>query len=520
MGSKLPGLRRSAINVGATWLLQAGTLLFALVSVPLVTRRFGLEGLGVWLLVQQLASHFQLLELGLASSLGRFLSRDHAQGNGAAYSAHSSSAIALLLGMGLVLMLMAYPIGQVFPQVFALPQDSASEGSWMLTIALVLTGMTLPLRSAIGVLASQHQFALQAGVDGIALLLRVSLVVAACTLVGDHALIALSLAVFGPAFLAALTQFLCAGRASPYALFQSGLIRRDAMRDLLDISLAAMIVTLSAVVLRQGSAMLLGYFAGVEAVALVALPVMLVVSLGPFLGIANQLMAPVASQLDAGNRLAELHGIYVNAARYTLMLGLFLFVAVIVLAPVVLPAWLGAEALSPDRARAMYIALLLIYAGYCTAIPAFLARTILVSVGRHRVAARGELMGALLGLTIGCVLTGIEALGPIGMAFGVAMSYLYRAWGLLARELARYFGVSLFALYGEIWLRPLFCALPLLGALLLITLFSPGLLGMVTIALSAVGLAAILAFGFVVSPAHRVRVREIFKRCWAKGGQS
>lgn len=191
MGPKLPGLRRSAINVGATWLLQAGTLLFALVSVPLVTRRFGLEGLGVWLLVQQLASHFQLLELGLASSLGRFLSRDHAQRNGAAYSEHSTSAIVLLLGMGLVLVLLAYPIGQVFPRFFIAP-DSASEGAWMLTIALVLTGMTLPLRSAIGVLASQHQFALQAGVDGIALLLRVTLVIAACTMVEDHALIALS----------------------------------------------------------------------------------------------------------------------------------------------------------------------------------------------------------------------------------------------------------------------------------------------------------------------------------------
>lgn len=113
------------------------------------------------------------------------------------------------------------------------------------------------------------------------------------------------------------------------------------------------------------------------------------------------------------------------------------------LAPVALPAWLGAEALSPDRGRAMYIALLLIYAGYCAAIPAFLARTILVSVGRHRVAARGELMGALLGLSMGCVLMGIDALGPVGMACGVAISYLFRACRLLTEigELFRRFAV-------------------------------------------------------------------------------
>ena len=252
MKPDLPGLRHNAVNVLSTWLLQAGTLLFALISVPLVTRRFGLEGLGIWLLVLQLTSHMQLLELGLASSLGRVLSRDHALNKAAAYTRHASSAIAILLVMGGFLVLLAVPMGRAFPHVVELPSHLVPDAEWMLAIAIVATGLTLPLRSAIGILSSQHRFALQASSDGFALILRVALVVVVCTMLEQHALIALSLAVFAPGLIGSLVLFVVANRSAPYVLFSPRTVGVQPMRELLDISLAAMVVTLAAVLLRQG----------------------------------------------------------------------------------------------------------------------------------------------------------------------------------------------------------------------------------------------------------------------------
>ena len=461
MKPELPGLRRNTVNVLSTWLLQLGTLLFALVSVPLVTRRFGIEGLGVWLLVQQLASHMQLLELGLASSLGRYLSRDHARHDSVAYTRHASTAIVILVAMGAALLLLAMPLGRAFPHMFELPQQVTFDAMWMLVIAIVATGIMLPLRSAIGVLQSQHRFALLAGIDGTALTLRFILVIFVCTMQDQHALIALSLAVFTPGMIGSLVVFVVAARSAPCNLFSHRSIGIRPMRELLSISLAAMGVTFAAALLRQGGPVLAGYSQGVEAVPLIALPMMLVGSLGPFLGIGNRLISPIASQLDASGRVKELRTIYLTVVRYNLALSMLIFVGIALVVPYLLPIWLGKTALSSNHATLIYMNLLLVYGGYCLVTPAFLARSVLISVGKHKIAATSEIISAIVGLSVGWTMMETFNFGAIGMAYGITTSYIIRGLGLLMQQLAYYFTDQPHHLLFEIWYLPFLVTLPL-----------------------------------------------------------
>jgi O-antigen/teichoic acid export membrane protein len=512
MSVKLPGLRQSTANVLAIWLLQASTLLFALVSVPLITRRFGLEGLGVWLLVQQVASHVQLLELGLASSLGRFLSRDKATSNAEAFTAHSSSAIAVLVAMGITIILLAVPLGMVFPRTFDLPRQLESDAVAMLAIATVATGLILPLRSALGVLSSQHRFVLIYGADGLVLLLRMVLVIVACTQVEEHALVMLALAVFGPGLVGALVTFAASIRSTPYALFKFRAISIKPIRELLAVSFASMLVTLAAVLLRQGSPMLVGYSIGIDALPLIALPIMLVASVGPFLAIGNQLISPVASQLDASSRVNELRSIYVTAARYTLAVGLLMFAGMALVVPYLLPLWLGKNALGPNHAHLIYMNLLLVFGGYCLATPAFLARSVLISVGKHKVAATGEIISAIVGLSVGWMLMEALNFGAIGMAYGIGTTYIIRGFGILMKQLAMYFTVRLHQLFFEIWYLPLLATLPL-GSI-----FIPGIMGyqsLIAIALHGfVGLLlwAWLVFRLIMPIPHRESLACNFRR--------
>ena len=500
---RLPGFKRSAANVAAIWLLQAGTLLFALVSMPLVTHRFGLEGLGVWLLVQQIASLFQLLELGLASSLGRILSRDLALHDANCFTEHTSSAITILLLLGGALIVLALPLGMAFPHAFELPSNLARDAVWMLAIAILATGLALPLRSALGILSCQHHFALLAFGDGLALILRVFLIIAACTMVSDHALIALSLAVFAPGFLGALGLFLVAARFSSYDLFKVRSVGLKAVRVLLEISLANMVVTLAAFLLRQGSSMLVGYSLSAESVPLIALPMMLVVSIGPFLGIANQLISPVASQMDSCNLIKDLQCVYLSAVRYTLATGLLIFIGIVILVPDLLPLWIGKNIFDLHQIQLLHINILMVFAGYCIATPAFLARSVLVSVGKHRIAAKGELFGSLMGIFIGWILMYMLGWGATGMACGIAIAYLLRAFGVLMRELALYFDMSLVRLYGEMWLRPLLSSIPLLFVLIPAQLSDLGMRDLALYSIPALALWAWFAFRLIVPASHR-----------------
>ncbi len=519
MTTKLPSLRQSTANVLAIWLLQASTLIFALVSVPLITRRFGLEGLGVWLLVQQVAGHLQLLELGLTSSLGRFLSRDKALSDADAYTGHASSAMVVLAGMGIALLFLAVPVGMAVPQLFGLPSQLASDAVVMLAIAIVATGLILPLRSALGVLSSQHRFVLLYGADGLALILRIMLVVVACTMVKAHALVALALAVFAPGLIGALVTFSAALRSTPYPLFNFRAIRAKPIQELFNVSLAAMLVTLSAVLLRQGGPMLAGYSLGVATLPLVALPMMLVASLSPFLAIGNQLISPVASQLDARDCIDELHSVYLIAARYSVTVGLFMFVGIALVMPHLLPLWLGRSVLEPHQAHFIYINLLLIFGGYCIAIPALLARAVLVSVGKHKVAAKGEIISVLIGLTIGWVLMDAFDLGATGMACGIAAAYLFRAWGILMRKLAQYFDTSLIQIHGRVWGPPLLCTLPILLVCIPTLINYQALFSILAFAVPAFGFWAWLVFRLIVPQSHRERLGTVTRRFASKGNR-
>lgn len=515
MKPDLPRVSRSAVNIFSTWLLQACTLLFAVISVPLVTRRFGIEGLGLWLLVQQLASHIQLLELGLTSSLSRFLSRDLALHDSVAYGRHASTALVILIVMGALLTLLAIPMAQAFPLIFELPLHREQDAMWMLAIAILTTGFMLPLRSAIGVLTTQHRFALIAASDGVALLFRFILLLIVCVLLEQHALIALSLAVFVPGLVTSFALFVIAGRSIPQGLLGLRFLGIQPTRELLGVSLAAMVVTLAAVLLRQGSSMLAGFSLGVDVIPQLALPMMLVASLGPFLGIGNKIISPIASHLDATGRIVELRSTYLTATTYTLVVGLLIYACLLLLAPYFLPMWLGSEVIDQNYIHTIYINLLLVYGGFCLAVPALFARTVLIAVGQHRAAALGEFVSVIVGLVIGWILMDVFSFGATGMAVGIAAAYLIRAFGILMRQLASYFDMSPARLYADVWHYPIITVLPMCLAFVPMAFDNRELYIVLIFSLLALFLSATLFFRLIMPEGHQEKLRHLLRKAFS-----
>ena len=492
--------------------MQVGSLFLALVSVPLVTQRFGIEGLGVWLLVQQVASHIQLLELGVASTLGRFLSRAQSLGDSVGYGRYASTALVMLILMGAVLILLAFPLGLAFPLIFELPAHIEKDAVWMLVIAMLSTALLLPLRSAFGILSSQHKFVLIASGDGVALILRFTLIILVCNILEQHALVALSMAVFVPGLLTSSALFVIAMRSISQGLLSPRLVSIQSMREFFGISLATMVVTLAATLLRQGSPILAGYSLDVESIPQLALPLMLVTSLGPFIGVANQGLVPIASHLDATRRVEELRIAYLTTVKYTLALGLFLLACMLLFAKYFLLFWLSSKDFDPNYIHLIYINLLIIYAGYCLTIPAMFARTVLVAVGLHRVAARGEFVSVILGLSIGWLLMNVFSLGSTGMALGIAVAYLFRSVGILMRQLALYFDEPPARFYGYVWRDQLLTVVPLFLAFIPALFMKRELRAEIFFSLMAVGLWAHLVFRLIMTELHREKLKYLLNK--------
>jgi O-antigen/teichoic acid export membrane protein len=507
---KLPTLNRIASSIFSSWMLQVATLLFGLTSVSLITNKFGIEGLGLWMLVQSIAGQAQILELGIASSLTHFLSRDKALSKTYEYTAHASSAIVTLAGIGLVLILVALPITMIFPVLYEIPQHFSFDAIVVLTIAIITIGFTLPLRSAHGIISSQHRFSLISHIELIGLLVKFVLIVIVCKVINEGAFIALAIAVYFSNMIVAFGVFIGAVRIAPCTIFNLRTASVKYARELVDVGLYGMMFSLSAGLLRHGAPLIIGYSISVLEVPYVALPLMLVGSLAALLGVLNQIMLPIFSHMAALQNTLEQRNMYLIAAKYNMFFALFIFSGVLLVMPYLLPLWLNEDKFGVAGLNQIYVNMMLIFGGYCLATPAFIARTFLLSVGEHKVAAKGELISVLVGLVVGWTLMVLMKLGAIGMAGGIATAYLLRATGMVMRQTASFFNMPKGEIYGQVWWQPFLCAMPLLLVSAISQILGISLIGVIVIIIVALSFSGFLVFKKILIQSHQIKLSRLF----------
>lgn len=466
--SLAPGFRRSLFNVLSTWGVQGASVLFALVVVPLVSRRFGVEGLGLWLLIQQLAGHLQLFEVGLNSSLGRYLARTLARGEQEAHDGYLSSAVAVLCGLALIVMLVTIVLAAGLRAFFDIAAEMQAQAVWMLIVVGTATALSLPMRAGLGVLSSRHRFDLMALSEGLGLLLKVALVLGVCLTDVEPGLVLLAGAVFLPMLFGSCVAFVRGLQCPPVSRLRWSLVSRASVRALFDISLSALMVTAAAVFLRQGAPVIVGMQFGVEVIPMLAIPLMIVSVIRPFVAVANKLLSPVASQFDAVGDTSELLHAFRTAAHYTLTMAILVFALAVAAGREVLTMWLGHSGFSVEQLGELYRMLLIVLGGYCVTLPGAMGRTLLGAVGRHWAAARGEMVGTVIGLALGISMIMLLGTGPWGMALGVVAAYLTRAVGSAVRLIAEYFAISQSEVYRLVWGRPMLVALPVFAGLLFV----------------------------------------------------
>jgi O-antigen/teichoic acid export membrane protein len=516
----LPTFRRSGINVIATWGHRLGGVIFSLCTIPIITRHFGMEGMGIWLLVLQYSNHLQLLELGLNTSIGRFISRYLALQDAMSVSSYLSAAFVTLAVLGLGILILSPILGIAFTAVFASPGVEDGEISLLVILASAAVALSLPLRTGIGLLSSVHRFDRIALWESVSLALRLILILALFTY-SHPSLVTLGLIYFVPTLLVNICMFWDGYRIVKRPAIGIAGVSRSHLAALFSVSLSAMVITFSAVALRQGSPMLVGYQLGAQSVALLAFPLLILAGLTPFINIANQLISPLASQADALSQKERLYKAYITAVRYSLSAALMALILIYLLGEEALGIWLQGSDITADDIQVMALALLIIFGSFCLCVPALVGRSILVSVGGHWRATRGELFSVVLGLAIGTLLMSETGFGVIGMSIGIAASFLIRGLGTLFRYTTQYFEVPYWKLLKEAVVAPALTGI--LAAASIPPILRWAHLGFWQDFAAALAASVIWCAGawiFVVPPDHKerlvIKAKELFgvKRFW------
>jgi len=152
------------------------TMLVGFLLSPFVVHRLGNTGYGIWTLILSLTGYFGMLDLGIRSSVGRFVARYLALNDDENVNRTVNTALALL-GSGGVLAVLATAIIALNFATFRIDRQFEMTARTALLIAGLNIGLALPMGVFGAVLVSLERFDAIITVTAIGTLTRASLVV-------------------------------------------------------------------------------------------------------------------------------------------------------------------------------------------------------------------------------------------------------------------------------------------------------------------------------------------------------
>jgi O-antigen/teichoic acid export membrane protein len=513
--SHMPSANQTLRNVTFIWGNRLLLALVPLIITPLLVNHFGLAVTGVWLLTTQLAAQLTLLDSGIVTSVTRLLARTNVVDSGAQPERIVSTTFWMLVAIGSSLITCAPLIANFFVATFSIPDEVVQDSWWLVVLTVAFVSVSLPLRSGYGLLGSKHRFDTAQVFDAIPIFLRLVLVVS-FVFFGQLTLLGLGLIVYLSNLLGLFFVFRAGLRL--YSGLKSLSVKRisvNLVRPILTLSASALIITLSSLILIQGSPMLIGYHLEVRSVSLLTIPLFIFMSITPFFATFAAIISPIAAGTTTNAEFAELRSFYTTTNAYLASAAFAAFLINYVLGDLLFQLWLGGEAVSDNDTREMSRILSILLVSFALSTSASMGRAILCSIGRHWRAAMIDLITSLFGLAVGIMLVIRLDMGVFGSTLGIAVAFTLR--GLLTVQMvADTLRVSLGRQVSSFMMRPVLITSITIFAGESIRRFTQTVESVDPVATFSVWALPALAWlyltwRFVVIADHRFKVRSVLR---------
>jgi O-antigen/teichoic acid export membrane protein len=452
----LPSNRQTSYNFLAIWVNRLIGIFATVIITPIIVHHFGLELTGVWLMVTQLVSHLNLLDVGFSNSLVRFLAGQRAVEDVKKGSNYLATSFYILAIVGFILLVAAPFISSVSVQSLQLT-EGVSGAKALVLLAIASIAISLPMRVGHGLLASNHRFDQEKLWDSLSTIIKLLLILVVFHWF-DPGLIHLGMIVFGATVFSVAGIFLAGLRLNSTLSLNPTYFSRFALRDLSSMGGAALVVTFASIILMQTTSMLVGYVMGPAEVPLVAYPLMIFMAITPFMASLQTIITPVAAMMYAKKEDYKLLSTFLVATRYQTTAAFFIILLLLTVGQPLLILWLSGPKLTNEALITIFNSVVILFIGYAFSSIAQIGRSILVAVGGHWPVAAAEMLTAVGGLLLGYVLMRITSLGIFGIPIAVACALFIRGVIWYPVILAKLFTISPIRLLAKGIGRPLLIA--------------------------------------------------------------
>ncbi|PYV44847.1 MAG: hypothetical protein DMG94_12930 [Acidobacteria bacterium] len=330
--------RQIVKNVSSSWFALGTNVVVGFFLWPMIVHRLGDDAAGIWILIFSITGYYGLFDLGIRSSIIRYVSKTKATNNVEAASRVVSTSLFGYSCIGAFAFLITVVVSLFVNRFHSVPPEFHSTAPWLLFMVGTAVSLGFPLGVSGGVLEGLQRFDARRFPDIGATLLKGALIVFA--LQHGYGLLTVALITVAMPLLASVVCTIIAARLLPVPM---GLRYVDGatFREMATYGGTTLIIIVSARLRFRSDSIIIGAFLSSAAITYFNIGARIVDYAGEVVENLAQLFVPMSSQADALGETDRLRKIFVAGNRFCALIIFPICAVLVMLGKSVIEAWVG-----------------------------------------------------------------------------------------------------------------------------------------------------------------------------------
>jgi O-antigen/teichoic acid export membrane protein len=411
----------------------------------------------LWVLIFSVTGYYGLFDLGIRSSIVRYVAKYSATGDDDQLNRLVNTATFSYSVIGLVCLLITLTGAYYVDSLFHVPADFLQTARWLFLMVGASVALTFPVGVFGGILEGLQRFYLLNTTSVVSTITRAVLIVVALQRGGG--LLSVALVTVSLPFLAGLVNAAVVLRIVPLKFGYRNLDRAT-LRRIANYSGTTFIIIIATRLRFKTDAMVIGTFLSSAAITYFAIASRLVDYASDVVSSLAQIFVPMSSQSDAAGDADRLRKILIAGNRACALIIFPISASLIILGKSVIASWVGTKYVALS-----YPVLLILVIPQTLSLAQSASGRILWGMAKHRTWAYVVLAEGLLNLALSILL--VRRYGIIGDALGTALPLACSMLFFLPQHICHHLKIRLGTYLRQAYSLPLLLCTPLVAVLLL-----------------------------------------------------
>ena len=487
-------------NVGSSWFSLGIDVIVGILLSPFILHRLGDTAFGIWVLIFSITGYYGLFDLGIRSSIVRYVSKFTATNDVEGLAKLINTSLFSYSCVGLLSLLVTGVVAFYVESLFRIPPELHSTARWLLLMVGASVGLGFPLGVVGGFLDGLQRFYINNWTSVAANLIRASLIVWA--LHHGRGLLTVAFITIVLPIVTSIVRGAIALRICPVP-FGVKYVERATFRMMANYSGVTLLIMIATQLKFKTDTIVIGSMLSAAAITYFNIGSRIVSYTQQVVMSLAQNFVPLASQSEATGNIGRLRKVFVAGNRLCAFTCFPITAMLLILGKSFIEVWVGAKYI----ATSYPILVILIIPSTLMWAQAASGR-VLFGIGKHKTWAYVTLVEGVCNLILSIAL--VRPYGIEGDAYGTAIPLACSMVLFMPGHLCRQLGIRLGTYVREAYSLPLLVTAPLVLALLVMQRwFIPHNYGQLGVQLLIAGTVYGLGLLWVVLTNRALRVGEL-----------